>query len=295
MRLTAHPEFAVAAHQFVRELEVPAHRQIALTPLIMASLVRVHFRYWLYQDVEDVGFIPDPDAEYDHDPQWFQIDGWPENGGSAEDILVRKWSERARLTMRWYGVHVWHVIDWLTVAEEADHAWRYRLDDDGYPVKLTKCADLDRLVVEATKGLRDRNARIGGEIVLGPHEEERVADFGIGYSLVQMHTPTALRREGYRAHNCLKDGGYGRKLIDQAYSYFSIRNAQDKPVATIEVKNNDVSQFYGPCNAKPADHLIDLVSPVAGYWQTLSDRAAVRFAADQLGPQNNDNRHVRRV
>ncbi|OLP54843.1 hypothetical protein BJF92_13620 [Rhizobium rhizosphaerae] len=294
-KLTAHSEFGAAAYQFIRELDVPAHLQIALTPLIMASLIRVHFRFWLAQNVEDAGFIPDPDAQFDHDPQWFQIDGWPEKGGSAEDVLARKWSERARLTMRWYGVHVWHVIDWLTVAEEADHAWRYRLDDDGYPVKLTKCSDLARLVAEATKGLRDRNEKIGGEIVLGPREEERVADLGVGYSLVQMHTPAALRREGYRMHNCLKSGDYGRNLIDQDFSYFSVRNPQDKPVATIEVERNDISQFFGPCNAKPADHLIDLVSPLAGLWQTLSNRAAGRFAADGPGPQNNDNRHVRRV
>lgn len=273
-KLTSHPEFAIAARQFIRDMDVPAQLQMALTPLIVCSLARVNFKFWLEQDARDPEWVADPDDGID--PMWFRIDGWPERGGSAEEILARKWSERVQLYRRWYGVDVWHVIDWLTVAEGQDHSWLYRLDEDGYPVKLTKCGDLDRLVVEATKGLRDRNAKTGGEIILPVGSEEWIADLGAGFNLVQMHTPTALRREGVRMHNCLRHGDYGRRLIDRAFRYFSVRGPGDIPHATLELELSRVLQFAGPCNIAPAAFVVDLVSYVADDlgWRGLIEATA---------------------
>lgn len=282
-KLTSHPEFAIAARQFIRDMDVPAQLQMALTPLIVCSLARVSFKFWLEQDARDPEWVADPDDGID--PMWFRIDGWPERGGSAEEILARKWSERVQLFRRWYGVDVWHVIDWLTVAEGQDHSWLYRLDADGYPVKLTKCGDLDRLVVEATKGLRDRNAKTGGEIILPAGSEEQVVDLGAGFSLVQLHTPTALRREGVRMHNCLRHGDYGRRLIDQAFRYFSVRGPGDIPHGTIEMHLDRAMQFAGPCNVAPAPPVFDLVSGVADGlgWQGLADaiKGLPEHAADE--------------
>lgn len=270
-KLMSHLEFAIASRQFIRDMDVPAQVQMALTPLIVCSLARVNFKFWLEQDARDPEWIADPDDGID--PMWFRIDGWPERGGSAEEVLARKWSERVGLFRRWYGIDVWHVIDWLTVAECQNHSWLYRLGDDGYPVKLTKCGDLDRLVVEATKGLRDRNATIGGEIILPAGSEKWIADLGAGFSLVQLHTPTALRREGIRMHNCLKQGDYGRKLIDQSFSYFSVRGPGDIPHGTIELHLDRVMQFAGPCNTSPSPSVFDLVSEVTANlgWQCLAD------------------------
>lgn len=270
-KLTSHPEFGIACQEFIRDMDIPDALKLALTPLVACSLARVHFRFWLEQDVKDAEWVADPDDG--PDPMWFRIDGWPERGGTNEEILTQKWRERVRLFRRWFGPDVWHVIDWLTVADGANHAWLYRLDDDGYPIKLTKCGDLDRLVAEATKGLRNRKQKIGGEIELPAGSEEWIADLGAGFTLMQMHTPTALRREGVRMHNCLRHGDYGRRLIDRAFRYFSVRGPGDIPHGTIEMHLDRAMQFAGPCNVAPAPPVFDLVSGVADGlgWQGLAD------------------------
>ncbi|HEV7246228.1 MAG TPA: hypothetical protein VGN93_04480 [Shinella sp.] len=259
-KLTSHPEFNAAAEHFIYALDMPEYDAGEMRALIECSLVRVFFRFWLQQAAKDAVWIAVGEL-IDGRPAFHRIDGWPEQG---DGVLDRKWMQRARLWVDWDSIDVWHVIDWLATAERDNHPWLYNLDDDGHPTKLTKCGTLERLVVEATKGLRYRNAT--AEIVLDRDEEVHVADLGDGYSLVQILTPHALRREGIRMHNCLRHGDHGNVLTTTLTRHYSVRDSSDKPLGTLEVHLGHVRQFAGPCNLAPTSDVIDRVTPMATSW-----------------------------
>lgn len=56
--------------------------------------------------------------------------------------------------------------------------------------------------------------------------------------------------------------------------FFSIRNLDGKPVATLEIRGGYLRQFRGPANAQPTDAVKDLVAPAieAFGWQDWRDR-----------------------
>ncbi|UNK37714.1 hypothetical protein MNR02_14785 [Shinella sp. H4-D48] len=259
-KLTSHPEFNAAAEHFIQALDMPEYATGEMRALIECSLVRVFFRFWLQQTVKDAVWIAVGEF-IDGRPALHRIDGWPEQG---DGVLDRKWMQRARLWIDWDSIDVWHVIDWLATAERDNHLWLYSLDDEGHPKKLTKCGTLERLVVEATKGLRYRSAQ--PQLTLDRDEEVHVAGLGDGHSLVQILTPNALRREGIRMHNCLRHGDHGNVLTSTPTRYFSVRDPDDKPIGTLEVHLGHVRQFAGPCNLAPTSDVIDRVAAVADAW-----------------------------
>lgn len=186
-----HPEYREAVFRLSCALDIPDRVFVPIRELIGCSLGRIFWLDWLKQDAVDTEWMPTPG---DHvDPEWHRIDGWPEQG---DGHIYRKWSRRAALWMQWHSVDAWHVCDWLITAVADEHPWLVNVDDDGFPKKIMKCSNLERLVHEASKGLRQRNIR---DIILGPEDETFVYDLGAGHTLVQLLSRAALRR---RASAC---------------------------------------------------------------------------------------------
>lgn len=241
----SHPnteEWDAAINALLTAIDLPADLLAPIRDLIDPSLGRLFFRYW-QQDANNEA-------------------GEPGDGSSAD--LDRKWRVRAEAWYDVYGISVSHVIDWFIVACETNQKWLYNIDDRGHPKKLLKCGSLERLVIEANKGLRHRSKV--AEIIIGSDDEVCVADLGDGYRLVQLMTPNALRREGHRMHNCLRHGDHGTILTSTLARFLSVRDPNDKPLGTLEVHIGYVRQFAGPCNQAPKSDVIDRVIPIATAW-----------------------------
>lgn len=263
-----HPEYREAVFHLICELDLPDRVLLPIRNLVGCSLGRIFWLDWLKQDSIDPQWMPTPG---DHpDPEWHRIDGWPENG---DGHIYRKWRRRAHLWMQWHSVDAWHVCDWLITAATDAHPWLANVDDSGFPKKLIKCGSLERLVHEASKGLRQRNVR---DIVLGPEDETLVYDLGAGHMLVQLLSRAALRKEGLRMRHCIGSGGYDELLEDPDAGMYSVRDQNGKPMATLELRDGFVRQFRGPTNAEPSSAVKDLVAgaEAAFGWRKWSERKA---------------------
>lgn len=255
---------------------------IPIRSLVECSLVRIFWNDFRRSDANDPKWIATPG---DHeDPAVHRIDGWPEHGVGLED---RKWSQRARLWMSWYSLDAWHVADWLVNAVSDSEPWLWNLDDDGHPKKLMKCGSLDRLVVEATKGLRDRNARMARELVLGPQDEHFVFDLGVGHTLVALRSRLALRKEGSLMHHCIGKGSYDDLLDDPDIEFLSVRDPEGEPLATMEIRNGFIRQFRALANAEPSPEIKDLVAGAADAfgWRDWRDRPGSHADDPDYGPE----------
>lgn len=267
------PEYHEAVYHLICELDIPDRVLAPIRNLVGCSLGRIFWIDWLRQDARDAEWMATPG---DHeDPEWHRIDGWPERGDGATS---RKWSRRAALWMQWHSIDAWHITDWLITAVADGHPWLANVDADGYPKKLMKCGSLDRLAYEATKGLRQRNLR---EIILGPDDETFAFDLGAGHTLVRLTSRAALRAEGIRMHHCIGQGAYDELLDDPYVGFFSVRDQNGKPLATIEIRNGFVRQFRGPANSEPSAAVKDLVAVAidAFGWRDWRDRP--RSACDE--------------
>lgn len=238
-KATGTAEWEAAMRALVVAIDLQDHLLRPIRDLINPGLGRVFFRFW----------------------QQHAGDDQPEIGVTSSEDSDCKWRMRAEAWYELHNLEVSHVIDWLIVSREMNQYWLRNVDDLGNPKKLTKCGTLDRLVVEATKGLRHRTTQ--PEIAIDRDEEVRIADLGDGYSLVQILTPNALRREGGRMHNCLRHGDHGTILGWSTTRYYSVRDPDDKPLGTLERHGAWVRQFAGPCNMAPTRDIIDRVAAVA--------------------------------
>lgn len=293
-----HPEYSEAARYLRAGLDLSNADLYLIGDLLGPSLVRIHWTFWVEQDRWNPEFVYDP-ADIAHgasDPAWFQTDGWPSQGGSHEDIARRKWQRRADLWLQFYRGHAWHILDWLLYARQQDAAWLKNLDAGGHPKKLMKCRDLGALLAEADKGLRTR-PKAGGDIMLGINDEVFVADLGASHTLVELLSPRALRKEGNRMHNCLRNGDYDCR-IGELFKYYSVRDPDGTPLATLEVQIGHVLQFAGSLNNAPSEAIFDLMVPYAEKegWHGLHEATAVLpvLAADdedsEAAPAQPENR-----
>lgn len=272
------PEFREAVRYLIAELDMPDQVVRPIRNLIACSLGRIFWLHWLRQDAQDPEWMPTP-GDHD-DPEWHRVDGWPELGDGATS---RKWSRRATLWMQWHSVDAWHIADWLITAVADGHLWLANVDANGDPKKLMKCASLERLVYEATKGLRQRNIR---DIVLSRDDESFVIALGAGHTLVQLLSRAALRKEGLLMRHCIGQGAYDELLGDPDVAFFSVRNENGKPLATLEIRSGFVRQFRGPTNIEPTDAVKDLVATaIAAFgWQDWRDRPR-RPDDEDYGPE----------
>ncbi|MFQ6238215.1 PcfJ domain-containing protein [Sinorhizobium meliloti] len=261
-----HPEYCESVFHLICALDIPDRVLMPIRNLVGCSLGRIFWLDWLRQDSRDAEWMPTPG---DHeDPEWHRIDGWPERGDGAKS---RKWNRRAALWMQWNSIDAWHVCDWLITATAEGHPWLANVDAAGHPKKLMKCGSLERLVFEATKGLRQRNLR---DIILGPEDENFVLDLGAGHTLVQLLSRASLRKEGLHMHHCIGHGGYDELLDDPDVGFYSVRTLDGKPIATIEIRDSYIRQYRGPANAEPSDAVKELVAVAidAFGWRDWRDR-----------------------
>lgn len=260
-----HPEYREAVFRLICELDIPDRFLMPIRNLIGCSLGRVFWLFWREQDAKDPVWMATPG---DHDPEWHRIDGWPERDGN---VAGRKWMRRAELWMQWHSIDAWHICDWLITAAADGQPWIANVDASGYPKKLMKCGSLERLVLEATKGLRQRNIR---DITLGPDDETFVIDLGAGHTLVRLLSRAALRKEGIRMRHCIGQGGYDELLDDPAVQLFSVRDQNGRPLATLDIREGYIRQFRGPTNIDPTEAVKDLVAGAAAAfgWRDWSER-----------------------
>ncbi|WP_234189722.1 MULTISPECIES: PcfJ domain-containing protein [Shinella] len=284
---STHPEWHEAMEALVRALDLPDRYDRVIRGLVIPGLGRVFMRFWIAQDLVDPDFMADPEDDAD-EPQWYQIGDWPQRAGTPDGTPQFKWNRRTSLYFRWYGQHVMHVVDWLIYADRIGAPWLQNLDGHGRPKKLLKCVDLQQLVHEADKGLRyrARNYDPGGanpEVLpaLVVHDEVEVADLGVGHVLVRLQTPNALFIEGRRMHHCIGHGRYDHYLSNPHYRFFSVRDPEGQPLATLEIAAGVVLQFRGPENADPARAVVDLLSAHAAEqkWLCYENAAAGGYLA----------------
>lgn len=271
-----NPEYAIARMRLVCELDVPDRIFYPVRHLIGCSIVRVFYSEWLRQDAIDPEWFRV--IEEHGGEEWHRIDGWPEQGG---DVVRRKWEQRARLWVGRHSADIRHVVDWLLNAQTEWHAWLGNVGSDGYPKKLMKCGTLERLVHEANKGLKARKV---ADVELGPEDEQFVADLGAGYTLVELLSPLALRKEGSAMRHCMGHGGYDWQLAEVDRHLYSVRDPHGAPTATLEVHGFTVRQFRAERNEHPSAALIDLVSGVAADWSWLGLEEAARGGSG-YGPE----------
>jgi hypothetical protein len=287
-----HPEWYEAMDAFVRELDLPGRYHRVIRDLIGPGLGRIYMRFWIDQDHIDPEFMVDPEYE-DPDPPWYRIDGYPERGGDDQDIIRRKWADRARLYFQWYGHHLMHIADWLIYSNRIGAPWIANVDEQGRPRKLMKCQGLEQLVHEADKGLRHRprdygGAEMPGAVIPEPakDDEVEVADLGVGHMLVELQTSRALRVEGARMRHCVGHGGYDYILREAGYRLLSVRDPNGLPLATLEIRGDVVRQFRGPGNNDPSAAVVDLLSAYAAEqgWRGYEEAAVGRYVRvdDQL-------------
>lgn len=258
-------EKATALGALARELELDVLGRRPIRDLMFASAGRLYWTFWRRHDARDPVWYQDPDGQY------HQIDGWPGRSDSPTDpaISVRKWERRAAL---WHAAHptsVEHVIDWLYVSYEEQHAWLANVDEFGRPRKLLKFSTMSDLVQEADKWV-ERHYR--GTVAdrskkLNRNDEIFDADLGAGYTLVRLLSPAALDVESARMRHCIGHGAYDRRLSHPDCAYYSVRDDEGQPVATLEIlrlrEHWVINQFSGHRNGTPPEHVHDLFAGVA--------------------------------
>jgi hypothetical protein len=159
-----------------------------------------------------------------------------------------------------------HIVDWL-VADLRDGApWLGNLDESNRPRKLLKCSSYADLMREANKSMDRRNAQVAR--ALGPSDEETVAEFGNGFTLIEMLTPEALDLESSRLHHCVGHGNYDDRLRTGWGRYLSVRDRKRRPMATIELRREanakwSVAQIQGKHNSHPQRDAMRALRPYA--------------------------------
>ncbi|NKF31328.1 hypothetical protein HER21_33340, partial [Pseudomonas sp. BGM005] len=138
----------------------------------------------------------DPEVWHFRGQLIYPVDGRQVGGDqSQEAVLARKWQRRAEIYRTSYYRFIRHVVDWLWVAAQENHAWLHNRDSQGRPKKLLKASTIEDLAREADKFLMRQLDQHRSEIMLTADDEQFLLDLGAGYSLVRLLTPWALDQE----------------------------------------------------------------------------------------------------
>ncbi|MCV9964456.1 PcfJ domain-containing protein [Pararhizobium sp. BT-229] len=155
-----------------------------------------------------------------------------------------------------------HVADWLASAVAADLKWLRNVDGNGVPRKFSKLATVSDVKAEANRGL-DRMLRntVSKAAVAG--EEETVAVFDNGYTLVSLRTSAALDRESKEMQHCVGLGGYDEGVAAGSLAILSLRDQKGKAHVTMELRVDErmVVQIKGKQNRFPMQRYFDILVP----------------------------------
>lgn len=185
--------------------------------------------------------------------------------GRFEDIMAR-WILKTDAFLGQYQYELVEIIDWLLLAGAEHHAWLLRVDDQGRPLKLMKCGTVEALYSESQKAMRGLQPQRKSAKDLTHADERHVADLGAGYTVVELLTPDALDVESTRMRHCIGHGTYDGKLGHPGFHFYSIRDRDGQPCATVatsprlveDVPTVVIRQFQGPKNSAPEPHIVEL-------------------------------------
>lgn len=156
------------------------------------------------------------------------------------------------------------IVDWLEAEVETGAAWTHRTDEAGRPRKLMKFSTVEQIVSEAEKALSKRKQKRPA-IIISEGDEEFVTGLDYGFYLVRLLTPNALRVEGKRMQNCLRNGGHDVLLDDDGFEFLSLRDASGNPHMTIELDNSftlvTLNELQGKQNKPPLERYHSIVIP----------------------------------
>jgi hypothetical protein len=169
-----------------------------------------------------------------------------------------------------YHYELVEILDWLLLAGAENHPWLDNVDNNGLPKKLMKCQSVEALYNESVKCMRGRQPQRKSERDLTTDDERHVADLGAGYTVVELLSPEALDVESTRMRHCIGNGSYDRKLSHPGFYYFSIRDENGCPQATVELTpklidnqfTSVIRQFQGSRNTAPEPFLVEMFNTV---------------------------------
>ncbi|ARQ56899.1 hypothetical protein Kim5_CH00791 [Rhizobium sp. Kim5] len=189
--------------------------------------------------------------------------------GRFEDVMQR-WITKTDAFLGTHQYELVEVLDWLLLAGAERHPWLYNVDDRNRPKKLVKCQTIEALFEESQKCMRRHpKGKRKTEIDLGIGDEQFVMELGAGYTLVQLLSPDALDVESARMKHCIGNGVYDGKLDIPGHCFFSVRDRNGQPHATVEIAPKDIDgvaqgvvrQIQGPRNTTVVPAILDLLTP----------------------------------
>ncbi len=80
---------------------------------------------------------------------------------------------------------------------------------------------------------------------------EFVTNLSDGYKVLLLTTPEALDVEAAYMHHCVGNGYFDTKIAGNNTQIYSIRDKNNKPHVTMEIKNNTIIQCMGKGNVRP--------------------------------------------
>lgn len=159
---------------------------------------------------------------------------------------------------------IYHISDWLKAAVLNNEPWLQNVDDQGRPKKLMKFSTVEQIIAEADKAML-KAAQKGRDIVLNESQEKLVVNLDDGFSIVELLAPEALDRESAYMQHCIGNGGYDDKVGSDHFKYLSLRDASNKPHATMELEKSGSAwkllQFQGKQNKMPLDRYVHMLTP----------------------------------
>lgn len=155
-----------------------------------------------------------------------------------------------------------HVADWLAAAVSAGLKWLRNVDSEGVPRKFSKLSTVADVRAEASRGL-DRLLRDTASKGAVDGEEETVAIFDNGYSLVSLRSPAALDRESKEMQHCVGLGGYDEGVAEGSTAILSLRDRKGKAHVTMELRVDErmFVQIKGKQNRFPMQRYFDILIP----------------------------------
>lgn len=233
------------------EFGVDRHSFIEMRKAFICSVGRIALRHFRELDADDPDFVTWGGEHIaiggHHDPEYRRI---------TKDRL--RAHRRSSYFVRRYGAQVRHIVDWLDIATRHNHAWLSNVDDKGRPKKLMKCASIEQLFAEAEKQIKiiaqQQPARVDAGSALTSTDIKWTASLGDDLHIVQLLSAAALDEETAVMGHCIGLGSYDLRVEgdQRRFSYWSVRNDDGVPLATIEVREGIVRQFSGRGNTAPA-------------------------------------------
>lgn len=158
-----------------------------------------------------------------------------------------------------------HISDWLIAAHINNEPWLQNVDERGRPKKLLKFSTVEQIIAEADKAMLKASQK-NRDIKLDETQETLLEQLDGGYTLVELLSPEALDRESAFMQHCIGNGSYDSRLKSPRFQYLSLRDANNKPHATMELilnSNNiwEIQQLQGKQNYAPIQKYIELILP----------------------------------